>query len=252
MRAPAQAVRRYDPAMLVLFDIDGTLLLSKGAGMQCFLQAGSELFAREFSREGLYFGGGLDPLIWRSLCALNGIPESAAAEQHDRFRVRYAQHLQARLASGTLAQALPGVPELLAALGARAARGEGTVGLLTGNYPETGALKLAAAGLSPEQFPVAAWGCDGGHRRDLVPVALARCEERTGRRVRPEEVVIVGDTPHDVDCAAAHGCRSLGVATGAHPVEELAACGATRAVADLSDTGDILAWMTGATVPRHA
>jgi phosphoglycolate phosphatase len=228
--------------MLVLFDIDGTLLLSRGAGMQCFLEAGRELFARDFHREGMQFGGGLDPLIWRSLCALNGVSEAEAREHHDRFRASYAGHLRARLAAGQLAWPLPGVPELLAALAARAAP---AVGLLTGNYPETGEIKLRAAGLSMEHFRVAAWGCDGEHRRELVPVALRRFTEVTGRTARAGEVVIVGDTPHDIDCAAAHGCRSLGVATGAHGVAELEACGATRAVADLSDTADILDWLAG-------
>ncbi len=238
--------------MLILFDIDGTLLLSRGAGMQCFLDAGRELFARDFHREGLYFGGGLDPLIWRSLCALNGVSEDDAREQHDRFRSVYAGNLRARLEAGNLAFALPGVPELLSALTARATPPASrlssdalTVGLLTGNYPETGELKLRAAGLSMQHFAVAAWGCDGEHRRELVPVALRRFTEATGRTARAEEVVIIGDTPHDIDCAAAHGCRSLGVATGAHPVAELSACGATRAVSDLSDTADILAWLAG-------
>ncbi|HTE05347.1 MAG TPA: HAD hydrolase-like protein [Planctomycetota bacterium] len=261
--------------MLILFDIDGTLLLSRGAGMQCFLEAGRELFAREFRRDGMNFGGGLDPLIWRELCALNGVSEADAREQHDRFRAAYAGNLRARLAAGTLAYALPGVPELLAALAALAAPAAATdtatvtntntdtdtdtdtaavrspvraapvVGLLTGNYPETGELKLRAAGLSMDHFAVAAWGCDGGHRRELLPVALRRFAERTGRDVRREEVVIIGDTPHDIDCAVANGCRSLGVATGSHPVEELAACGATRAVADLSDTADLLGWLAG-------
>jgi len=255
--------------MLILFDIDGTLLLSRGAGMQCFLDAGRELFARDFHRDGLHFGGGLDPLIWRSLCALNGVSEADAREKHDRFRAVYARNLQARLAAGNLAYALPGVPELLAALAADAhppattaptvappaatpaapaapaPAGAHTIGLLTGNYPETGELKLRAAGLSMQHFALAAWGCDGEHRRELVPVALRRFTETTGRRARAEEVVIIGDTPHDIDCAAAHGCRSLGVATGAHPVAELSACGATRAVPDLSDTADILAWLAG-------
>jgi phosphoglycolate phosphatase len=256
--------------MLILFDIDGTLLLSRGVGMQCFLDAGRGLFAREFRRDGMNFGGGLDPLIWRSLCALNGVSEADAREHHDRFRAAYADNLRARLAAGSLAYALPGVPELLAALAARAqadattgteatdradltgtsratraSRDALTVGLLTGNYPETGELKLRSAGLSMDHFRVAAWGVDGDHRRELLPVALRRFAEHTGRTVPAEEVVIVGDTPHDIDCAVANGCRSLGVATGSHPVEELAACGATRAVADLSDTADILGWLAG-------
>ncbi len=226
--------------MLVLFDIDGTLLLSQGAGMKCFAAAGSALFGREFRIEGLRFGGGLDPVIWRELCAANGVARDDAESQHDRFRALYAELLAERLRPAGTARALPGVTPLLDALGRRA---HVTVGLLTGNYPETGRLKLEAAGLASRRFSVSAWGCDGDHRRDLLPVALARCEESTGRRPPREQVVVVGDTPHDVDCAAAHGCRSLAVATGQHDVAELAACGASLAVENLADTDAIVSWL---------
>jgi len=226
--------------MLVLFDIDGTLLLSHGAGMQCFLQAGSTLFAREFRHDGLRFGGGLDPLIWRALCAANGVTDEDAHSHHERFRELYGRLLGERLAQPATAYALPGVTALLDALTERT---HVTVGLLTGNYPETGRAKLAAAGLPPQRFAVSAWGVDGNHRRELLPVALRRCEEHTGRVPPREQVVVVGDTPHDVDCAAAHGCRSLAVATGHHGVEELAACGASLAVPDLSDTQRVVSWL---------
>jgi len=225
--------------MLVLFDIDGTLLLSRGASMQCFRAAGRELFAREFETGGTNFSGGLDPLIWRAMCERNGVPDPDA--HHAAFRSAYGRLLAARLAEGGVAYALPGVTALLDALSQIESRV--TVGLLTGNYPETGCLKLAAAGLDVERFAVAAWGTDGGHRRDLLPVALARHAVRTGRRLAAERVVIVGDTPHDVDCAAAHGARSLAVATGLHPIAELQAAGATLALPDLSDTARVVGWL---------
>ncbi len=224
--------------MLVLFDIDGTLLLSHGASMQCFRAAGLEVLGRELQVDGHNFGGGLDPLIWRDLCRLNGVPEPEA--QHAAFRAAYGRRLRERLAEGGVAYALPGVPALLDTL---RARDDVALGLLTGNYPETGCLKLAAAGLDVEHFGAAAWGTDGGHRRELLPVALARHAARTGRRLTPQRVVIVGDTPHDVDCAAAHGARSLAVATGTHPAEALRAAGATLVVPDLSDTARVVEWL---------
>jgi phosphoglycolate phosphatase-like HAD superfamily hydrolase len=226
--------------MLVLFDIDGTLLLSHGASLRCYRLAAAELFGRELLAEGMRTAGGLDPLIWRAFCGLNGIPPHEAEARHDTFRAAYARILERELSAGGVAYALPGVPALLDAL---AARDDVTLGLLTGNYPETGRLKLEAAGLPSARFPVAAWGVDGGHRRDLVPVALARCNEAVGRAPSPEQVVIIGDTPHDVDCALAHGCRAVGVATGGFDAIELRAAGAHHVVPDLSDTEALLAWL---------
>jgi phosphoglycolate phosphatase-like HAD superfamily hydrolase len=84
---------------------------------------------------------------------------------------------------------------------------------------------------------------DGGHRRELVPVALDRCARNFGQAPRPEDVVIIGDTEHDVDCALAHGCRVVGVATGSTSAEELRAAGAHHVVPDLSDTPTLLAWL---------
>jgi phosphoglycolate phosphatase len=227
--------------MLVLFDIDGTLLLSRGASMACFKAAGRELFARDFETDGVSFGGGLDPQLWRALCRRNGIEDAEA--HHERFRAAYGRKLAERLGEGGVAYALPGVTALLDVLAAH--DGRLAVGLLTGNYPETGCLKLQAAGLDVGRFSVAAWGTDGVHRRELFPVALARHAARTGQRLPAERVVIVGDTPHDVDVAAAHGARSLGVATGAAKLPELQAAGATLALPDLSETERVVDWILG-------
>lgn len=239
--------------MLILFDIDGTLLLSKGASIACARAAGAEVTGRPFSAEGLRTGGGLDPLIWRMLCEHNGVAEAVPREPE--FRATYARHLGARLAVPGTAYALPGVFELLAALEERAAtpsaRGASPatataplgLGLLTGNYPETGALKLRAAGIDPGRFAIGAWGDDGGHRRELLPVALSRFRDATGRAVPPAQVVIVGDTPHDIDVARAHGARSLGVATGGYDAGELRAVGADLVVDDLSPTARVLEFL---------
>jgi len=229
--------------MLVLFDVDGTLLLSRGASLRCYRAAAKELFGREMETDGMKTAGGLDPLIWRALCAVNGIDDERARREHDRFRATYARILAAELAGGGVAYALPGVPALLDALADAEARVH--IGLLTGNYPETGRLKLEAAGISMERFAVAAWGDEAERRPDLVPLARGRHERRSGRALRPEQVVIVGDTPHDVECARVHGCRSLAVATGGSPRAELEQSGATRVVDDLSATRELLRWVLG-------
>ncbi len=118
-----------------------------------------------------------------------------------------------------------------------------TLGVLTGNYPETGRLKLEAAGLDTAWFPVAAWGSDAASRRDLPPLAMRRHETLTGRRLEPGHVVVIGDTPHDVDCARASGCRSLAVATGPYRADDLVASGADLVVEDLSGTESLVKWI---------
>ena len=228
--------------MLVLFDIDGTLLHSHGQGRAGMDGALEELFGIPDGCDGVDFAGALDRNIFAALCARHGIDGWEAHEP--RFRAAYTARLAAALARPPKPHLYPGVVELVDALSAR----PGThVGLLTGNYAETARLKVAAAGLDPERFVVGAWGDDGAHRPDLLPVALNRLQAATGRRVRPTEVVVVGDTPRDVECAAAHGCRSLAVCTGFSGREALEAARPDHLLDDLSDTAAVLAWMGSVT-----
>ncbi len=230
--------------MLILFDIDATLLLTDGAGLKAMHAAGQELFGEHFSMNGIEFSGRLDTLIYADLVRLNGIDDGH--QHHDRFRETYRLHLERQFREQSTARLLPGVESLVQRL---ARIDHVTLGLLTGNYPETGRMKIQAAGLDPDLFPIAAWGCEGSCRRDLPPVALSRYAQRFGRPLPPEHTLIIGDTPHDIDCAKAHGCRSLGVATGSFSVDELRDCGADLAVENLAATDDILAWMLHVTPP---
>jgi phosphoglycolate phosphatase-like HAD superfamily hydrolase len=224
--------------MLILFDIDGTLLLTQKAGMQAMLDGGRELFGERFTIDGVEFSGRLDPLIWNDLAQRNGVPNHDG--EHDRFRAAYGRHLRRRLNANPTATLLPGVKALVEAL----PRHEGvTIGVLTGNYPETGQLKIERAGLQPSVFPVAAWGIDGTTRRDLPPVAIRRHFELTRRTLDATDVVIIGDTPHDIDCASCHGCRSIGVATGTFDTATLREAGADLAVDTLAEVEELLAWM---------
>jgi phosphoglycolate phosphatase-like HAD superfamily hydrolase len=224
--------------MLVLFDIDGTLLLSHGAGTGSMLQAARELFGDHVTFDGVEIAGCIDPRIWDEAARANGLSDPEA--HHDRFRQAYARHLSARLAAGHRVELLPGVQALLDALAGIDAV---TLGLLTGNYPETGRLKIQAAGLDPDLFAVAAWGSDGQSRNDLPGMAMRQYQRQTGRPVDPRDVVVVGDTPHDIDCARAHGCRCLAVATGTFSRQQLAEHDADLLVDDLTGTGALLDWI---------
>ncbi len=224
--------------MLILFDIDGTLLLTQRAGTQSMQAAARELFGDHFTFEGIELGGWLDPLIWDTVARANGIEDPAS--HHDRFRATYLRHFQERLARNPTVTALPGVVELIEALSQEP---DTWLGLLTGNYPETGRMKIEAAGLDIDSFAVAVWGVDGAHRRELPVVAMAQYATQTGQTVEPHDVLIIGDTLHDVDCARVNGCRSLAVATGVCTAAELAAHEPDLLVDDLSDTSLILAWI---------
>ncbi len=230
--------------MLILFDIDGTLLLTNRAGLTAMKAATRELYGEEITFEGVDFAGRLDPLIWAAVVEPHDIDSKA---EHDRFRAEYARQLRKAFDETATSNLLPGVRELVEALDARE---DITLGLLTGNYPETGEMKIAAAGMDPGLFPIAAWGCDGPQRRDLTPVAMQRYEEKYGQAIASDRVLVIGDTIHDVECASAHGCRSLAVATGPmYSIQQLQDTGADLVVEDLSDTKQILTWIMDESAP---
>lgn len=225
--------------MLVLFDIDGTLLLSQGQGARAMQEAARKVVGPTFTFEGVEFAGRLDPLIFRDGLRKNGCDDFDTL--HGAFRAAYEESLRRRLSEPGIAAPLPGVTALLARL---REPGGPTLGLVTGNYPETGRIKLEAAGLHPAWFEIPVWGVDGPTRRDLPRVALDRYAERLGHRVDPARVVVIGDTPYDVDCAHHNGCRALAVATGpAHGKADLASHHPDLLLDDLRDVDRIMAWL---------
>lgn len=226
--------------MLIFFDVDATLITTSRAGMAAMEVAGRELFGEGFTIGKTAFAGRLDPLIIADLLTDNGLEASQANRR--AMREGYRRYLPELLAS-RVCKTCPGVPELLDAI---EDAGIATLGLLTGNYEDTGSEKLRVCGLDVERFDVRVWGDDSPHEppcRDHLPgVGLERYRYRYGA-IEPSRVTIIGDTPHDIACAKAHGCRSLGVATGINTVEELHAAGADWAVPTLADTDAVLRWL---------
>lgn len=225
--------------MLVLFDIDHTLLSTGGAGMNAMLAAGKELFGERFTVAGVSFAGSLDPVIIGEMFARSGVTDTI--ESRKRFRLRYSEVLQTSLADrASVARALPGAVEATRRV---AALPHATCGLLTGNFRETGEMKLRAVGIDPGAFRVPVWGDDSTIvpplREHLVPVAQSRWRA-IGGSGDSSRVVVIGDTPHDVVCAMRNGCRSIAVATGRSSADELRAAGADRVLADLSDTDRVM------------
>lgn len=204
---------------LVLFDIDGTLVLTKGAGRRALGAALLRVYGTSGLIDGYDFRGKTDPRIVAELMSAAGLgPEAIHAGLGDCFEA-YARGLVDEIGDGQCVTLLPGVAELVRRLDAT----EGVVlGLLTGNIEEGARIKLAPTGLWP-YFRIGAFGSDDGDRRRLPSLAARRAQALTGYGFRPEEVVVIGDTPLDVECARAFGAVAVAVATGFHPYAELEA-----------------------------
>ena len=222
------------PASLVwLFDIDGTLLLTKGAGREALSLALRDQFGVEDDLSSVPFRGRTDTLI------LNDILGRHDLAFHDGERALFWDRVTARMRSlmdpprGSL---LPGVPALLEAIAAEPAW---VTALLTGNVAGMARIKLAAFGVL-EHFAWGAFGDEAPDRNELAKLAVQRAAERHG--VRPGSCIVVGDTEHDVACARAAGARCVAVATGGTSRAQLEAGGAELVLDDLGEPREMLAW----------
>lgn len=218
----------------LLFDIDGTLLDSHGAGGEALLESFRQLFSVA-EPVPVMVHGQTDLGIFTRLLEANQI---AVRQDHvQRLMERYLEllpvHLQERAGS-----VLPGVLQLLERL---VGDDQLSLGLLTGNLPAAAHWKLERHGLA-SYFPWGVFGDSHTDRRDLGRAALPTIERHTGRRYRAEQVVIIGDTPNDIACARAFGGRVLAVATGHYTLGELAEHRPDGLLADLSDTEQVLRW----------
>lgn len=222
---------------LLLFDIDGTLLLTAGAGMRAMHRAGQRLFGPRFSFEHIVTAGGLDPLLLAEAIRSCGL--TLADGDPDRFRDAYLPELELELrACAADVQLMPGVVELIERL-----RDDERVrlGLLSGNYAGAAPIKLRAAGIDPGWFEVQSFADHGPDRPSLVRHAMTQ----HGDGLDPTDVIVIGDTPRDVDCAKVNGCIAFGVATGRYSVSDLEQAGADAAVASLADAGPLFELIEG-------
>ncbi len=221
---------------LILFDIDGTLLLSGRAGLRAMTRAFRDTFGIERAFDGTHFAGRTDSSLVSLALQGAGLPDTP--EQHARFREAYVPLLAEEIQHpGTGHKGLmPGVRELLDALSLFP---DAYLALLTGNYRDAAAIKLTHF----EIFDYFEWGAfsdDAADRNALVPIARSRAETYDVPPVAVERVIVIGDTPHDIACARIAGARSIAVATGGYSVEDLRAAGADEVVADLSDTEAVI------------
>lgn len=213
---------------LVLFDIDGTLIHTGGAGVRAFGRAFAMEFGLPHGTEQLRFAGRTDSGLVREFLTLHGVP--ATAENFRRFcdcYVHWLDHHLKELAGG----ACPGVGEWLAALGALPE--PPLLGLLTGNIRLGAQIKLRHYGLwSP--FCTGGFGDDHEDRNEIARIAQVRGSRSFGRPLHGEEILVIGDTPLDIACGRAIGARCLAVATGGSKLDELQAHRADWAIPDLT------------------
>jgi phosphoglycolate phosphatase-like HAD superfamily hydrolase len=227
---------------ICFLDIDGTLLLTGGAGQSAF----AETFASDFGTPKLdgkvYFSGRSDKAITMDLFRSHGIEPSQA--NWERFRAGYLNRLEKSLIACQGA-VLPGVPALLHAL---AARGDVAIGLLTGNMREGARRKLCHYGLW-DWFPFGGFGDEHMERCDIAAAALSAAElhligddagSTSNGTTANRQIVVIGDTPHDVRCGRSIGACCVGVSTGITPAGELQAANPDVLVETLEATAAIL------------
>jgi phosphoglycolate phosphatase-like HAD superfamily hydrolase len=222
--------------LLVLWDIDGTLVDGAGHGRHAFDDAYRAVTGREPPGR-VEMAGRTDRMIAMSMLDGDDTSLSPMLTELERALAEREHRIRAE------GRALPGAE---AALEALAGRPETIQSLLTGNLASNAALKLGAFGLERWlDLEVGGYGSDPHERRsDLVAVARERAAAKYSPAV---DTVLIGDTPLDVDAAHEAGARAVGVASGPYGVEELRAAGADAVLADLDDTERVLAALTRAT-----
>jgi phosphoglycolate phosphatase-like HAD superfamily hydrolase len=212
--------------VLYLFDIDGTLVDTGGAGMKSLQEASLEIFGHE--GPALVLAGSTDLGVIANIHShfqVDSTPEAIEA-----FFQAYLKRLDWNLTHGGFTgQIFDGVVDLLAELSKLP---DVAIGLLTGNIADGAAVKMRHFGLSA-YFPFGAYGSDQQDRNLLGPIALERAATHAARPFSAGETWVIGDTPKDIACAHAIGARCLAVATGRFSEAELKQAGADAVVASL-------------------
>jgi phosphoglycolate phosphatase len=220
---------------LILFDIDGTLVLTGRAGVRAMTRALADVFGIDDAFADISMAGRTDWYLLGAALAQHG--KTLDDTELDRFRTVYVRHLTQEVPKRGEGRKgiMPGITVLLDAL---ERRDDVCLGLLTGNFAEAARIKLEYFDLW-RYFKCGAYGDDAHDRNSLVPVALERARD-SGHEGGFDRVFIVGDTPHDVACAAAGNAMSIAVATGGFDVPSLRAAGADVVFEDLSDADAFL------------
>ena len=205
------------PSPVFLFDIDGTLLQSHGVGRRSVTAALENVVGASYDFSGLPFSGKTDPQIFGEV--LEGAAEAGLEVGHigtDAFQAAYVREMETGLPQATV-EDLPGAVDLVRRMHANGA----ALGLLTGNIEPIAYDKIGRIGLGRDVFPFGAFGSDHSHRNELPAIGARRAAEHLGRSVEGADLVIIGDTPRDIECARAFGATAVAVATGHYSTADL-------------------------------
>jgi phosphoglycolate phosphatase-like HAD superfamily hydrolase len=222
---------------LVLFDIDGTILLTDGAGKRAIHRALIDVYGGTGPHDHR-FDGKTDPQIVRELMRLDGHEDDHIDAGMTRLLDTYVGYLDEELRAGAAGvEVMPGIPALLDALDAH---DDVVLGLLTGNLEAGARAKLLAANVDVSRFRVGAYGSDHETRGELPGVAQRRARTELGIDIVGRDVVVIGDTPADLQCGNGIGASAIGVATGHYSVDDLRKYPALAVFEDLSDTDEVV------------
>jgi phosphoglycolate phosphatase-like HAD superfamily hydrolase len=215
------------PPTVVLFDIDGTLLSTGGAGGRAWARAFRERFGVDADIERFSESGQTDPDVARAtFTGVLGRPPTEA--ELGQLIMAYVRHLPAEVADSHGYRVMPGAEALLERLAE-----QGTLcALVTGNIEGAARIKMERAHLN-RYFPIGGYGSDASDRAEVTRAAIARAALLHGHDLHASEVAVVGDTPRDVAAARAVGAIGVAVATGAYSVQQLRETDADHVLATL-------------------
>ena len=221
---------------LILFDIDGTLTRTQN-GYVPFNEAIVKTFGIAGDIRTVIPDGNTDLRIVEDIFARANVEIKISPKRWEHFAINLHHSYSNAVREGkTTVRALPGAMELLNAL---ASSGDFGQGVVTGNLEVTARIKLKAAGLD-SYLSLGSFASDSSHRPDLPGIAKMRWERFSGKSIRPDQCVIVGDTPNDLEAARQNSMKCVLVGTGRYPVEELTYWQPDACLSDLSDTSSVV------------
>ena len=226
---------------LVLFDIDGTLITSRGAGRRAMRTALERVFGAAGGIDQYDLGGRTDTRIVHDVMGALGWEPARVKDRLDDFFEAYLAGLTSEIGDGRHVVTLPGVSLVVDRLAQSA---DVVLGLVTGNIEEGARIKLLPTGLWPH-FRIGAYGSDHMDRRRLPSLAARRAHALVGHTFAPTDVVVIGDTPHDIDCARAFGAVAIAVSTGQYTRAALLAEHPDHLFDDLADVERVLETVLG-------
>ena len=225
----------------VLFDIDGTLILSGGAGSRALSQAFKKLYRRDKALDGIKPDGRTDPAIIREMCR-KALGRDCSGDELESLCRQYLHFLSREVPVSPGYRVMPGIPELLEKLELKE---DVIMGLATGNLEEGARVKLKRAGLN-RYFRFGGFGSDCEDRVELTRIAISRSQEYIGQELKKQDIYIVGDTPFDIRSSTLLGTTSVAVATGSYSTTQLKECQPDFLFSDLSAPEPLLKALSNA------